>query len=333
MKHAIVLMLLAGWIATCHAQVAGGVDKEAPAGQLVVRKLLVLANIEDRTKGAMGGKRDDDNAFTNFVGALHDYATGQGISWPAGSSLVYSSMQGALLVCNTRANLDQFQILLNEMNVTPRLVQVDVQFVAYDLADIARMTATGRVSAATLTALWVAGKGELLAAPSVITKAGQEGVTKGVTEFVYPTDFMMMDNHATNWLGSCGPIAEPGGFQTREVGAILQVVSDVSAEGQMINMTMNPQIVTDPVWEDFGPTVQSGLKETHIPAKQPYFHVYSASASPSTKSGKRILIGGGMPSRDGKKTVYVFATATLVDISGEPLKFRDDDVPVAASKR
>jgi hypothetical protein len=37
-----------------------------------------------------------------------------------------------------------------------------------------------------------------------------------------------------------------------------------------------------------------------------------------------VLVGGGMPSRDGKRLVYLFVTATVLDIYGEVIKFRDD---------
>lgn len=48
--------------------------------------------------------------------------------------------------------------------------------------------------------------------------------------------------------------------------------------------------------------------------------------------GHRMLVGGGMPSRDRKRAVYLFVMATLVDPSGNMIKMPNDrdetDVPV-----
>ena len=205
------------------------------------------------------------------------------------------------------------------------------QFVSFDCTNIARMAAAGKgFNTAALTALWTNGFGELLTTPMVVTKAGQEAVVKGVTEIIYPTTFTCLGAEQTNApnpavAGVASGAVEPGGFQTRETGTILQVVPEVSAEGQMINLTLNPQFVEDPVWENYGPAGRDASgKERAAQMRQPFFHVYSTSTSVSLAPGRRILIGGGMPSRDGKRAVYLFATATMIDIQGEPIKTRND---------
>jgi type II secretory pathway component GspD/PulD (secretin) len=331
---------------TCHALAAEGVDKGAPgadaglpAGALAVRRFVVMPNVLERVAAARNapapaGERSPA-PITNANLEVRDWLGTQGVAWPAGATLAFLEVIDTLSVHNTPANLDRIQEILNELGVTRRQVQIDVQFVAYDLADIARVAATGKVNIASLTGLWVNGRGELLAAPTVVTLAGQEAVTKGVTEYIYPTQFTMtgLQNGGTNAFGSgavFGAVSEPGAFQTREVGAIEQVVPEVSAGGQMISLTMNPQIVCEPLWEDFGYRYKDNQVERHLPMRQPFFHVYSASTSVSVQSGKRVLLGGGMPSRDGKKLVYAFVTATLVDATGAPLKIRDDDRPTTA---
>jgi Flp pilus assembly secretin CpaC len=120
-------------------------------------------------------------------------------------------------------------------------------------------------------------------------------------------------------------VVEPGGFQTREVGAILQVVPEVSAEGQIINLTLNPQLVEDSVWENYGSAGRDAAgKACAAQLRQPFFHVYATSTTVALARGRRVLVGGGMPSRDGKRAVYLFVTATMLDIYGEVIKFRDD---------
>ena len=65
-------------------------------------------------------------------------------------------------------------------------------------------------------------------------------------------------------------------------------------------------------------------KDFHLPMKQPFFQIYSTSTSLSVYPGHRVLAGGGMPSRDHKRAVYLFVTATLVDPKGEAIPIRQD---------
>ena len=102
---------------------------------------------------------------------------------------------------------------------------------------------------------------DLLSAPKVVTKSGQEAIMKVVTEYIYPTEFEVTMSQQGNNSSSGGgigggggtqaplAIVEPQNFEMREVGVILQVVPEVSAEGQMINLLLNPQVVSEPVWK------------------------------------------------------------------------------------
>jgi general secretion pathway protein D len=102
---------------------------------------------------------------------------------------------------------------------------------------------------------------DLLSAPKVVTKSGQEAIMKVVTEYIYPTEFEVQEIDASGGGGgSTGSttsipvpfMVEPQNFEMREVGVILQVVPEVSAEGQMINLMLNPQVVSEPVWKNYG---------------------------------------------------------------------------------
>ncbi len=252
-----------------------------------------------------------------------------GVPWPSGSYVYYLSTIGRLEVCNTRENQVLLERLLVEMNVTPRQVQIDMQFVAFDLTNINRLVTSGPgINTASLVSLWSSGRGELLAAPTVVTKCGQEALVKGVTEFVCPATLANPGAVPTNSPGTTAAgsgVVAPGDVQTREVGAILQAVPEVSAEGQLINLTFCPQLVEDPVWEGYGSAGQdTSGKEHATQMRQPSFHVYSTATTVLLASGRRVLVGGGMPSRDGKRLVYLFVTATVLDIYGEAIKFRDD---------
>jgi general secretion pathway protein D len=108
-------------------------------------------------------------------------------------------------------------------------------------------------------------------------------------------------------------MVEPQNFEMREVGIILQVVPEVSAEGQMINLMLNPQVVSEPVWKNYGTKVpkttyrqatpaelllnplQLTIPETgymELPMEQPFFHVRSVQTQLSVYNGATVVMGG-----------------------------------------
>ncbi len=165
---------------------------------------------------------------------------------------------------------------------------------------------------------------DLLSAPKVVTKSGQEAVMKVVTEYIYPTEFQVtgLQSGGGNNGGSStttGAVVEPQNFEMREVGVILQVVPEVSAEGQMINLMLNPQVVSEPVWKNYGAKIPiqkqptavlnlSGLTGANLsqltgltapeptymelPMEQPFFHVRSVQTQLSIYNGATVVMGG-----------------------------------------
>ena len=165
---------------------------------------------------------------------------------------------------------------------------------------------------------------DLLNAPRVVTKNGQEAVMKVVTEYIYPTEYdveISQNGSSSSTSGnSADPIAtvEPQNFEMREVGTILQVVPEVSPEGQMINLMLNPQVVSEPTWKNYGTQLpktvyrpataaelamnpllatQNGgmIAETgyiQLPMEQPFFSVRSVSTQLSVYNGATVVIGG-----------------------------------------
>ena len=289
------------------------------------RSYRVLPNIMERAAAVARDLGSDKSGATGGGGApqqnLENVFSRMGVQWPLGSSISYLASMGNLRVVNTTNNLTAFEKVLGEMNVTPCQVEIEVQFVAFDPTNVEKLVASGGLNIETLTKLWIRGSGHLLAAPRVTTHAGQEAVIKETTAVNYPTEFSI--GNVANGVGTAtknvpslnGGIVIPGTFATREVGTILQVVPEISAEGDMINMTLNPQIVGEPGWHDYGSKyLDSDGKELQVRMEQPFFPVSSVSTSVTVTNGQRILLGGGNPTPDGKQMVYVFVTGRLVKV-------------------
>jgi len=367
-----------------------------------------------------------------------------GVTWPQGSSISYLATIGKLRVVNTADNLAIFEQVLEELNVTPRQVEIEARFVEVSQNDLNSLGVewqmnkpinlfgtkgsvptdsagsdgtihypypldnakygvgvntpdNGNTAANFTKGLRFLGTGaagvtsgsgtaidsvlslhgvldnldmttvlhmlsqrdntDLLSAPKVVTKSGQEAVMKVVKEYIYPTQYTVTTFQSTGQNGQSfvsGAAVEPGSFQTREVGVILQVVPEVSAEGQMINLTLSPQVVSDPEWFDYGYDMPVGnpvTGTTHIFMRQPFFPVRSISTSVSIYNGATVVMGGmiteqrttsedkvpflgdlpylgnlfkSTASTTDKRNLLIFVTARLVDPAGRSVKTTGD---------
>ena len=87
---------------------------------------------------------------------------------------------------------------------------------------------------------------------------------KVVTEYIYPTEYDVQltasgghsSSSSTTSSGGGGAeilaVVEPENFTMREVGVILQVTPELSQGGQLINLHLHPQVVSDPTWRNYG---------------------------------------------------------------------------------
>jgi general secretion pathway protein D len=102
---------------------------------------------------------------------------------------------------------------------------------------------------------------DLLSAPKVVTKSGENAVIKVVTEYIYPQDYdVQLQSSSSSSSSSSGggqsailAVVEPQNFTMREVGVILNVTPTYSeANGGTIDLELNPQVVDEPIWKNYG---------------------------------------------------------------------------------
>lgn len=206
----------------------------------------------------------------------------------------------------------------------------------------------------TLHMLQQKGNMDLLSAPKVTTQSGQEATIKVVTEYIYPTSFSVEPITAGSGddIRIVGGIVEPSGFQTREVGVILSVMPEVSAEGNLINLTMTPEVVTEPMWKNYGSvyTDPSG-NEQRLNMEQPFFHTRSITTQIMIFNGATVVMGGmineqrtevddkipflgdlpllgrlfrSRSENSEKRNLLIFVTARLVDPAGRVIQRRQE---------
>jgi len=200
-------------------------------------------------------------------------------------------------------------------------------------------------------ALQQKGSADLLSAPKVTTQSGAEATIKVVTEYIYPTDFEVTPVTAELEGGGSqiiGGVVEPSGFETREVGVLLTVRPEVSPEGQMINLTMTPEVVAEPEWHNYGTTyTDPNGNVQQLSMEQPFFHTRTISTSIAIYNEATVVMGGMITELRNavddkipflgdipiigrlfrskyevseKRNLLIFVTARLVDPAGRSLK-------------
>ena len=163
---------------------------------------------------------------------------------------------------------------------------------------------------------------DLLSAPKVVTKSGQEATIKVVTIYRYPQDYdvtiQSTSSSSTTSISGSGsgsdgkilPMVEPQNFETQEVGVILTVTPELSAEGNFINLKLNPKVVSEPTWKDYGMKVPmssvmsstaqamalaSGNEDMQwftVPMEQPFFKERSIDTVVTLYNGATVVMGG-----------------------------------------
>ena len=145
---------------------------------------------------------------------------------------------------------------------------------------------------------------DLLSAPKVTARTGTTATIKTVVEYIYPTEYEVeypedSDNRIVLSDGTVGsmslPAVEPQTFQTREVGIVLQVTPTVSSDGTRISLDLQPSVVSEPYWKDYGYTYPLNLSSGegfHLTMEQPFFPVRSLATSVDIYNGATVVMGG-----------------------------------------
>ncbi|MEI6563368.1 MAG: hypothetical protein WCO42_03560 [bacterium] len=219
---------------------------------------------------------------------------------------------------------------------------------------------------AILHALEQNGNADLLSAPKVTARSGEEAVIKVVTEYIYPTTFNVQGGQIGQNTGGTGnnnanivqeTTVVPQDFAMREVGVILNVLPEVSPDGNMISLKMNPQVVTDPIWFQYGSTVRrADGSEQILNMPQPFFQVRRVETKISIYDGATVVMGGlitesvnkvndkipvlgdipflgalfrSKSEKSIKKNLLIFVTAKLVDPAGHLIRSQEPEAKVS----
>ena len=410
--------------------------QDMPTEDMISKTYTVLPSIEERASGiaaSLSAGKADSGGFGADPSDLNtDSGTGvdwkqlfsdMGVKWPTGSTITYLPSINKMRVYNTPENLVEFDKALQELNVTPRQVEIEARFVEVGQTDLDSLgiewgltdpweLAQNRKdnmqyisvdkmgSGAALRTLNTAEESfngmnsredgilkiashltnpeiemilhaisqksntDLLSAPKVVTMNSQEAIIKVVTEYIYPTEYELEEYEGASGdsdnVQNVYPAVQPSTFEMREVGVILQVAPEVSEDGQMIYLQLNPQIISEPEWIDYGFEYPKGtlnadgeMDTYHISMRQPLFKVRSINTKVAIYNGATVVMGGMITEsrrevedkipflgdipligrlfrstyeESDKRNLLIFVTARMVDPAGRTVNNESADV-------
>jgi general secretion pathway protein D len=196
---------------------------------------------------------------------------------------------------------------------------------------------------------------DLLSAPKVTTVSGNTAQIKVVREFRYPTEFTPPTATAAGSGTSAGAAvavtpATPGGFETREVGVLLNVTPTVGPDGYTINLTLVPEVSDFDGFINYGSPGSIAAGNTIVPVNfvfnQPVFSSRQVTTTIQIWDGQTVVLGGliredvvmiddkvpflgdipivgrlfrSKAEAKSKRNLLIFVTATLVDPAGNKI--------------
>ncbi len=201
--------------------VAGGGGGNTASGDAIASTTTASSSSSGQSKWSRGGSKR--NIGINAYG--EDYSTGQR----------YLSTIGNHISGESKSTNDQF------MKLNAFLGNADLSMILHMLSQRSDT--------------------DLLSAPKVLTRPGEEAVMKVVTEYIYPTDYdVQLQSSSSSSGGSYGgggqsailAVVEPQSFTMREVGVILQVTPTLTDDGNVVDLELNTQVVDEPTWKNYG---------------------------------------------------------------------------------
>ena len=148
-----------------------------------------------------------------------------------------------------------------------------------------------------ITAMEQEGTADVLNAPKVTTKSGNEAVIKVVETHRYPLDYDVETGQRT------APVVKPQDWEDKDLGVVLKVEPTVDVENETIELELNPEITKFVGYDEYIVGVNSyetggnnastfvGDGRTLV-AKVPYFKTRSISTQVTISDGSTVVMGG-----------------------------------------
>ena len=218
--------------------------------------------------------------------------------------------------------------VVRTMGLAPQQVSITSTWVAYPAATIEKaLSAATRpaLSQVELMNLYAGPDKKILYSQSVVSMSGINAVTESVDEIIYPTEFdASIGEDPVRTLKPRVPVemVVPGGFDTRQIGAILNVTPTINNDSETATLALLPEIAELVDWQYYGyhaqpPPDAPVVPGSHMP--QPVFRSNNITTTVQLRDGSTLVLSGGRNPKSGDY-LYCYITARLLDTAGKPLR-------------
>jgi hypothetical protein len=195
-------------------------------------------------------------------------------------------------------------------------VQLEFQTVEVENAAIGSLGGVALFTPSSLAKLTVSNRASIMSTVVLTTEFGATGTVKGVSEWIYPTEFTATGMQGQGQYGKAeapaGALVEPGNFETREVGVIMNVLAEADTSQTVISLTLTPEFVSDPRWEEYYVATQiADGPATNAAVKQPIFDTQSLATSVLVRDNEPFVLSA-CPKRGSNKTVVLLVCARII---------------------
>ncbi|VGO17170.1 Type II secretion system protein D [Pontiella desulfatans] len=148
-----------------------------------------------------------------------------------------------------------------------------------------------------ITAMEQEGTGDVLSAPRVTTKSGNEAIIRVVEVHRYPQDYDVETGQRT------APVVKPQDWEDYDLGVVLKVTPVVDAESNTIDLDLQPEINNFKGFDNYvvgynayesGGNNQSELfgDGSALLARMPYFETRTVQTQVTIADGSTVIMGG-----------------------------------------
>ncbi len=232
-----------------------------------------------------------------------------GVTFPKGTWIRYQRGGHVLHMRNTPVNHELLQLGLVRSRLLASQVTITMRLLAFPEKelDVIERQAAGPLTDADWIQLWKEGKGNTLAVSSMKTGDGINAIIECVEEMIYPTELDLVEEKLTP-EGSDGLVY--GGFETREVGAILNVTPTVSEDWNTLHLVILPEKA---VAKGANPDQPESAKPM-----TPVFHSMNLTSTLVIENGQTLVAGQSTDAATGQRWVMLIH-ARLTTSQGKPV--------------
>ncbi len=214
----------------------------------------------------------------------------------------------------------------SEFSISPRIVRVHVEYYEITTLEYAGIMSEENLSTNDtklrnkVLELAKEGKAKLVEIQTLTSRSGERMTSESISEYIYPTEFehpyseVSTKENDTETTKKSSSSPTPTAFETRNVGATLEVEPILGEDGSTVDLILKPEIVSLIGHSDWGTSADG-----KVPMKMPTFRTYRINTSITVIKGQYHMAAALTPQNennetDSSKKLLVFVKSDILNV-------------------